>query len=107
MPLTEAGRAVLLGVVRQPPSSYVTLHEWDHDWGAYEDRRHGIFGRQLTNRIFLYEGRARVENPQPGWTEAHWVVWTGDGRPWLWSEPNMIGEGDEISVDLRRDVRLG
>lgn len=107
MPLTAAGRALLLGIARQPPSPYVTLHEWDPSWDAYKDRQDGIFGRQLTNRVYLAGGRARVENPQPGATEAHWVVWTGDGRAWLCSEPNMLNEGDEINIDLRRDVRVG
>ncbi|GAC1542678.1 MAG: hypothetical protein NVS3B12_30850 [Acidimicrobiales bacterium] len=88
-------------------ATFVTLHEWDGHWHADTDRRDGLFGRQLADRVPLDEHRrAVVVNPQPGLTLAHYVVWE-DSVPMLWSGAGHLGQGDTVRVDLRRDVTIG
>ncbi len=88
-------------------ASTVTLHEWDWDPDAETDRRDGLFGPQVANRERLDDDlRVTVVNPQPGMTTCHYVVWRGD-KAQVWSPPVKMKIGDELRLDLHRDVRIG
>lgn len=79
----------------------VCLHEWDISFDAWLDREQMLFGRQCSNRQpFDATMRARVYNPQPGYTFVHVVVYRGS-VPIIEGPRLSMKEGDWTDVNLK------
>lgn len=77
-----------------------TLHEWIGAFDAAQDRREGVFGPQIGDRLPLTGDP--VAWTAPDLVEAHAVLWEADIAIW-WFEPSTLLKGDRYNVTLPCD----